>query len=41
MTEVPNSAMFRPGNEGLTPELLSASARIVEREVRGVHFGKG
>lgn len=41
MTEVPNSAMFRPGDEGLTPELLSASARIVEREVRGVHSSKG
>lgn len=28
-------ALPRPGDEGLTPKLLSASARIVEREVRG------
>lgn len=33
--------MLRLGDEGLTPELLSASAEIVEREVRGVHSGKG
>lgn len=30
-----NSTMFRHGDEGLTPKLLSTSARIAEREVRG------
>lgn len=29
-----DSAMFCTGDEGLTPKLLSAFVRIVEREVR-------